>query len=71
MTRTQVTFRSIEDVKPVSYTHLDVYKRQECSVVPVAVAVAYAVSNAIGAQIPQLPMRPGSVKKGIEENQGK
>lgn len=43
----------------------------ECSVVPVAAAVANAVSNAIGAQIHQIPMRPGSVKKVIEENQGK
>ena len=38
----------------------------ECSVVPVAAAVANAVSNAVGKQVKRIPVRPVDVMKLIE-----
>lgn len=38
----------------------------ECSVVPVAAAVANAVSNAVGKQVKRIPVRPADVMKLIE-----
>ena len=35
----------------------------ECSVVPVAAAVANAVSNAVGKQVKRIPVRPADVLK--------